>query len=147
MIRIQCTIFVILPTWVVFLLFLSPFLRGSLAILTLSRRTVKKTSWSNPRQTRICYIFRVWVIIKALLKQISLYLLSHSRIRIIVLTCPDNINVILQVYKKSSAEIMRAVPAKSHKSPCQWCEANIISILPFSLFLFVWWLESTITKS
>ena len=38
----------------------------------------------------LCYIFRLWVIIKALLKQISLYLLSHFRIRIIVLTCPDN---------------------------------------------------------
>ena len=45
-------------------------------------------------------------------------LLSHSRIRIIVLTCPDNINVISQVCKKSSAEIIRAVPAKSHKSQC-----------------------------
>ena len=69
---------------------------------------VNKTSWSNPRQTRICYVFQLWVIIKALLKQISLYLLSHSRIRVIALTCPDNINVILQVCKKSSAEIMRS---------------------------------------
>ena len=52
--------------------------------------------------------FRLWVIIKALLKQISVYLLSHSHISIIVLTCPDNINVLLQVSKKSSAEIMHA---------------------------------------
>ena len=44
-------------------------------------------SWSNRRQPRICY---VRVIKKAPLKQISPYLLSHSRIRIIVLTCPDN---------------------------------------------------------
>ena len=50
----------------------------------ISQRTVNKRSWSNPRQTRICYIFRLWVIIKALLKKISLYLLSHFRIRIIV---------------------------------------------------------------
>ena len=50
----------------------------------ISQRTVNKTSWSNPRQTRICYIFRLWVMIKALLKKISLYLLSHFRIRIIV---------------------------------------------------------------
>ena len=70
--------------------------------------TSRRTSWSSTRQTQIGYNFRLWVIIKALLKQISLYLLSHSRIRIIVLTCPDNINVMLQVCKKSSAEIMRA---------------------------------------
>ena len=65
----------------------------------ISQRTVTKTSWSNPRQTRIYHIFRPWVIIKGLLKQISLCLLSHFCITIIVLTCPD---------KKSSAEIMRA---------------------------------------
>ena len=57
----------------------------------LSQRTVHKTSWSNPRQTRICYIFRLReLVIKALVKQISLHLLLHFRIRIIVLTCPDN---------------------------------------------------------
>ena len=72
---------------------------------TLSQRTVNKTSWNNPRQTRICYIFRRWVIIKALLKQISLHLLLHFRSRIIVLTCPDNKQVRC---KKSSAEIMIA---------------------------------------
>ena len=44
---------------------------------------------------------------KSSVEQISLYLLSHSRIRIIVLTCPNN-NVLLQVCKKSSPEIMRA---------------------------------------
>ena len=43
----------------------------SLQILPLSPWTVNKTSWSNPRQTRVCYTFRVWVyIIKALLTQI-----------------------------------------------------------------------------
>ena len=55
----------------------------------ISQQTVNKTSWSHPRQTRICYIFRLWVI-DVLLKKISLYLLSHFRIRIIMLTCPDN---------------------------------------------------------
>ena len=55
---------------------------------------VNKTSWSNPRQTRICYISRLWVIINALLKKISLYLLSHFRIRIIVLTCPASLREI-----------------------------------------------------
>ena len=58
-----------------------------------------------------------WVIIKALLKQISLYLLSHSRIRIIVLTCPDN-----KVCKKSSAEIMRA------------CKITQIAMMHLSLY-------------
>ena len=35
------------------------------------------------------------VVIKALLKRITLYLLSHSRMRIIVLTCLDNTYVML----------------------------------------------------
>ena len=74
--------------------------------ISTSWRTVNKTSWSNQRHTQICYIFPLWVIVKALLKQISLYLPSHSRIRIIVLTC-DN-NVMLQVCKKSSAKIKHA---------------------------------------
>ena len=106
----------------------------------LTTRTVNKTSWSNPRQTRICYIFRLWIIVKALLRQISLCLLSHFRIRIIVLTCPDNKSA-------RNPQPKSYMPAKSHKS--QWCEASIISIsvFPFSLFLFVWRLESTTTKS
>ena len=93
-------------------------------------RTVNGTSWSwsNPRLTRICYIFRLWVIIKALLKQISLYLLSHFRIRIIVLTCPDNKSA-------RNHQPKSCVPAKSRKS--QWCEANIISIEIFPPFQFV----------
>ena len=95
----------------------------------LSQRTVNKTSWSNHRQTRICYIFQLWVIIKALLKTISLYLLSHFSIRIIVLTCPDN--------KSARNQPKSCVPAKSHKS--QWCQANmnIISIEIFAAFQFV----------
>ena len=112
-----------------FLRFLSPFLRGFLPISTLSRRTVKKTSWSNPRQTRICYIFRFGVVKKALLRKISLYLLSHFRIRIIVLTCPD-INKSARNHQTKSW-----VHTKSHKS--QWCEANIISIEISAPFQFV----------
>ena len=45
-------------------------------ILTNSKQDVLKQS----KAKRICYIFWVWVIIKALLKQVSLCLLSHSRI-------------------------------------------------------------------
>ena len=104
----RCIMSVILPTWAVLLAFSLPPSADILPTSTSSRRTVNKTSRSNPWQAQNCYIFRVWVIIKALLKQISLYLLSHSRIRIILLICPDDINVILQVCKKSSAEIMRA---------------------------------------
>ena len=103
----------------------------------ISQRRVNKTSWSNPRQTRICYIFRLWVIIKALLKINSLYLLSHFPIRIIVLTCPDN--------KSVRNQPKSCVPAKSHKS--QWCEANITSIEIFAPFQFVPIRVSTTTKS
>ena len=53
--------------------------------------------------------------------------------RIIVLTCPVNINVMLHTCKKSSVEIMCA--AKSHKSQC--CGANIISNEIFAPFQFV----------
>ena len=123
------SILVILPTWAAFSLSLS-LPPQILPKSTLSQRTVNKTSWSNPRQTRICYIFRRWVIIKALLKQISLYLLSHFRIRIIVLTCPDNKSA-----RKSSAEIMRA------------CKITQITMMEANIILFVWRLESTTTKS
>ena len=74
-------------------------------------------------------------------------MLSHCRIRIIVLTRPDNINVILQVSARNHQK-KSCVPAKSHKS--QWCEANIIAIeifAPFLFGLFVSRLESTTTKS
>ena len=67
--------------WAVFLLSLSL----PLQILYIS---TSQTSWQT--QTRLFYIFQLWVIVKGLLEQISLYLLSHCHIRIIVLTCPDH---------------------------------------------------------
>ena len=125
----QSTILVILPTWAVFLLFLSLPLQ-ILPKSTLSQRTVNKTSWNDPRQTQICYIFRLWVIVKALLKQISLYLLSHFRIRIIVVTCRDNKSA-------RNHQAKSCVHTKSHKS--QWCgadtRADIISIEIFAPFV------------
>ena len=142
----QSTILVILPAWAVFSLSLS-LPPQILPKSTLSQK-VNKTQQGCLEETRgkhglLCYIFRLWVIIKAVLKQISLYLLSHFRIRIVVLTCPDN---------KSARNHQRksCVPAKSYKS--QWCKANIQvfqlkSSLPFSLFLFVWRLASTTTNS
>ena len=95
----------------------------------ISQRTVNKTSWSNARQTRTCYIFRLWVIIKPLLKKISLYLLSHFRIRIIVLTCPDN--------KSARNQPKSCVPAMQTHTNKQWCEVNNISIEIFAPFQFV----------
>ena len=100
----------------------------------ISQRTVNKTSWSNPRQTRICYIFRLWVIIKALLKR------NSFRIRIILLTCPDNKSA-------KNHQPKSCMPAKSHKS--QWCEASIISVWnlrSLCLFLACSCEESTTTK-
>ena len=138
----------ILPPWAVFR-YLSPSLRRFCLydILTfISQRTVNKTSWSNPRQTRICYIFWLWVIIKALLKQISLYLLSHFCIRMIILTCPDN---------KSARTSLQEIISRNHaylQNHTNYNDARpmlfqLKSSLPFSLFLFVWGLESTTTKS
>ena len=135
----QSTILVILPMWAVFFA-----LSLRLQILpksTWSQQTVKKTSWSNPsRQTRICYIFWLWVIIKALLKQISLYLLSHFCIRMIILTCPDN--------KSARNHQPNHVCLQNHTNhnDARPTLFQLKSSLPFSLFLFVWRLESTTTK-
>ena len=109
MIQMQSTILVILPTWAAFPLSLS-LPPQILPKSTLSQRTVNKTQQNILRQPEakhgfLCYIVRLRVIIKALLKQISLYLLSHFRIRIIALTCP---------YNKSARNHQRksCVPAK-----------------------------------
>ena len=108
----------------------------------ISQRTVNKMSWSNPRQTRISYIFRLWVITNALLKKISLYLLSHFRIRIIVLTCPDNKSA--RNLPKSCVPVMQNHTNHNDTRPKLF---HLKSSLPFSLFLFVWRLECTSTKS
>ena len=93
----------------------------------LFQRTANKTYWSNPRQTRICYIFRLWVITKALLKKISLYLLSHFRIRVIVLTCPDN--------KSARNQPKSCVPALQNDTnqvcSCSWEDSRV---LPLNLY-------------
>ena len=80
-------------------------------------------------------IHPAWVIIKVLLKQISLFLLPHSRIRVILLTCPDSIYVILQSCKESSAGIMRA--CKITQIAKMEGQANIISVEIFAPFQFV----------
>ena len=110
----------------------------------ISQRTVNKTSWSNPRQTRICYIFRLSVIIKSLLKKISLYLLSHFRIRIIVLTCPDINKSARNHQPKSCVPAMQNHTNHYDARPILF---QLKSSLPFSLFLFMWRLESITTKS
>ena len=135
----------ILTTWV-FFRYLSPSLRRfcqNQHYLNERSWTVNKTSWSNPRQTQSCYNFRLWVIIKSLLKQISLYFLSNFRTRIIVLTCPDNKSArnhqpnhaCLQNHTNHNDAIARPILFQLKSS------------LPFSFFLFVWRLESTTTKS
>ena len=83
------------------------------------------------------------------LKQISLYFLSLPRIRIIVLTCPENINVVLIQVCKKSAEIMRAckiaqITMMRSLRATQAITGNdarpilfpLNSSLPFILFLF-----------
>ena len=126
----QPTILVILLMCAVFSLSFPPS-TDSAYISTFNISTNGKQDILIPRQTRICYIFRLQVImtiIKALLKQISLYLLSHFLIRIIVLTCPDNKSA-------RNHQPKSCVPAKSEKS--QQCEANIISAEIFTPFQFV----------
>ena len=120
MIRMQPTILVILPTWVVFSLSLS-LPPQILSKSTLSQQTVNKTSWSNQRQTRICYIFWLWVIIKALWKQISLGLRAKRayiefwplfifcRIELIFgrLTCFDMESNVPQLFRSICASFSR----------------------------------------
>ena len=111
----------------------------SLSLPPSADSVVNKTSWSNPRQTRICYIFRLWVIINALLKKMSLYLLLHFRIRIIMLTCPASLWEICRnhVCLQNHTNHNKARPILF----------QLKSSLPFSLFLLMWSLESTTTKS
>ena len=99
------TILVILPTWAVFFAISLPPSADSAKINIISMNgkqdAARRLEATRDKHEFLCYIFRLWVIIKALLKQLSLYLLSHFRIRIIVLTCPD----------KSLQEIIRRNPA------------------------------------
>ena len=126
----QPTILVILLMCAVFSLSFPPS-TDSAYISTFNISTNSKQDILIPRQTRICSFFRLRVImtiIKALLKQISLYLLSHFLIRIIVLTCPDNKSA-------RNHQLKSCLPAKSQKSTR--CEANIISAEIFTPFQFV----------
>ena len=121
----QSTILVILPPWAVFR-YLSPSLRRFCRYVNISTNGKQDVL----RQTRICYIFRLRVIIKALLKKNYLYLLSHFRIRIIVLTCPDN--------KSARNQPKSGVPAMQNHTNHNDARAILFqSSLPFSLFLFV----------
>ena len=133
MIQMQSTILVILPAWAVFSLSLF-FPPQILPKSTLSQRTVNKTQQDVLKQPEANMEFFVIFFSSELssvaVKQISLYLLWHFRIRItcILLTCPDNKSV-------RNHQSKSRVPAKSHKS--QWCKANIISIEIFAPFQFV----------
>ena len=130
-----------------FALSLPPFADSAYMIYQhlISQRTVNKTvktSWSKPRQTRFCSIFRLWVIINALLKKICLYLLSHFGIRIIVVTCPDNKSL-----RNQPKSCVPATQNHTNHHDARPILFQLKSSLPFSLFLFAWRLESTTTKS
>ena len=133
----QSTISVILPTWAVFSLSLS-LPPQILPKSTLSQTNGKQDVARHLEATRgkhglLCFIFRLWVIIKALLKKFP-----YICCRIIVLTCPDN---------KSARNHQRksCVPAPNHANHNDARPIILKSSLPFSLFLFVWRLESTTT--
>ena len=130
----QSTILVILhvPPWAVFR-YLSPSLRR----FCLYQHSISQRTVNNPRQTRICYIFRLWIIIKALLNKMSLYLRSHFPIRIIVLKCPDN--------KSARNQPKSCVPAMQNYTNHNDARPILFQLkcsLPFRLFLFVWRLET-----
>ena len=127
-----------LPPWAVFC-YLSPSLRRS----CLYDIPTFNISTNGNKTSRICYIFRFWVIINALLKKLSLYLLSHFHIRIIVLKCPDYKSV-RNHQPKSCVPAMQNHTNHNDARPILF---QLKSSLPFGLFLFVWRLKSTTTKS
>ena len=135
----------ILPTWV-FFRYLSPSLRRlcqNQYYLNERSWTVNKTSWSNPRQTRISLLyFSPPSYYKSSVETNFPILLSHFRIRIVVLTFPDNKSA-------RNHQPKSCVPEKSHKNhnDARPILFQLKCSLPFSLFLFVWRLESTTTKS
>ena len=112
--------------------FLSPSLRGSYLYQHLDERDKTRRRLEATRGKHGFVIFfdseLLWKLCWNKFPYISL--LSLSRIRIIVLTCPDNINVMLQVCKKSSAEIMRA------------CKITQITIRLRGQYYFKWNLRS-----
>ena len=109
----QSTILVILLTCTFFFAISLPPSADSAKINIISTNgkqdAARRLEATRGKHGFLCYICRLWVIIKALLKQISLYLLSHFRIRIIMLTCPDNKSA-------RNHQPKSCVPAKSHKS-------------------------------
>ena len=146
----QCTIFAILPTWAVFSLSLSLPLQVLPIIINIISTDGKQDVLTQPEANPdLLYLVSGLSFKKTLLKQIPLCLLSHSHIRIIMLTCPDNIDVIYYQSARNR-QPKSCVPAKSHKSQIMMWGQYIFpskSSLPFSLFLFVRRLESTITNS
>ena len=68
-----------------------------------------------------------------------LYLLLHFRIRIILLTRPDNLREISRNHA--------CLQNHTNHNDARPTLFQLESSLPFSLFLFVWRLESTTTKS
>ena len=127
----QSTILVILPLWAVFSLSLSlppqilPI--STFNISTNGKQAVLKQLEAN---TDFLY-FSAPSYYKSSVENISLYLLSHFRIKVIVLTCPDK--------SARNHQPESCVPANSHTNhnAARPILFQLKSSLPFSLFLSV----------
>ena len=118
----------ILPIWAVFFTFSLPPSADSIYInITLLNGKQDFLKQPEANTDLVDFLGLIYYSIKALLKEISLYLLSHFRISIILLTCPDNINVILQVWNQPKSH----VPAKSHK--LHWRKASYLHYFHWNL--------------
>ena len=141
----QSTILVILPKWAVFFAISLPPSADSAKINIISTNgkqdAARRLEATRGKHGFLCYIFRLWVTIKSLLKQISLYLLSNFRTRIIVLTCPDNKSA------RNHQPNHACLQNHTNHNDARPILFQLKSSLNFSLFLFVWRHESTTTKS
>ena len=131
------------PTWAVFSLSLS-LPPQILPKSTLSQRRVingKQDVLKQPEANTDLLYFSALSFYKSSVET-NFPMLSHFRIRIIVLTCSDNKSA-------RNHQPKSCVPEKSHKNnnDARPILFQLKSSLPFSLFLSVWRLESTTTKS
>ena len=141
MIRIQSTILVMLPPWAVFR-YLSPSLcRFCLYdISTFNISTNGKDVLKQPEANTDLLYFSALSYYKCSVEKKIPYICY--RIRIIVLTCPDN--------KSARNQPKQCVPVMQNHTNHNDMRSMLVQLkssFPFSLFLFVWRLESTTTKS
>ena len=135
----------ILPTWAVVSLSLSLSPQILPKSTYLSQRTVmngKQDFLKQPEANTDLLYFSALSYYKSSVETNFPILLSHFRIRIVVLTCPDNKSA-------RNHQPKSCVPEKSHKNhnDARPILCQLKSSRPFSLFMFVLRLESTTTKS